>query len=87
VGKISPEWVTDLEQGKSSGRIATFSLWTSMFRANLLRAFWIHETGTGQQVAQLHDRYMMMMMMMIIIIIRRRDTNVDNYNVITLHES
>jgi hypothetical protein len=23
--------------------------------------FWIHETGTGQQVAQLHDRYMMMM--------------------------
>ena len=26
--------------------------------------FWIRETGTGQQVAQLHDRYMMMMMMM-----------------------
>ena len=25
--------------------------------------FWICETGTGQQVAQLHDRYMMMMMM------------------------
>jgi hypothetical protein len=23
--------------------------------------FWIRETGTGQQVAQLHDRYMMMM--------------------------
>ena len=30
--KISPEWVTDPEQGKSSGRIATFSLWTGMFR-------------------------------------------------------
>ena len=30
--KISPEWVTDPEQRKSSGRIATFSLWTSMFR-------------------------------------------------------
>jgi hypothetical protein len=29
-----------------------------------LRDFWIRETGTGQQVAQLHDRYMMMMMMM-----------------------
>jgi len=28
-----------------------------------LRGFWIRETGTGQQLAQLHDRYMMMMMM------------------------
>jgi len=27
--------------------------------------FWIRETGTGQQVAQRHERYMMMMMMMI----------------------
>jgi len=26
--------------------------------------FWISETGTVQQVAQLHDRYTMMMMMM-----------------------
>jgi len=30
--KISPKWITSLEQGKSSGRIATFSLWTDMFR-------------------------------------------------------
>ena len=30
--KISPEWVTGPEQGKSSGRIATFSLCTGMFR-------------------------------------------------------
>ena len=30
--KISPEWVTGPEQGKTSGRIATFSLWTCMFR-------------------------------------------------------
>ena len=30
--KISPEWITDPEQGKSSGRIATFSLWTGIFR-------------------------------------------------------
>ena len=30
--KVSPEWVTGPEQGKSSGRIATFSLWTGMFR-------------------------------------------------------
>ena len=28
VVKISPEWVTGPELGKSSGRIATFSLWT-----------------------------------------------------------
>jgi len=31
---------------------------------DLWRDFWIRETGTGQQVAQLHDRYMMMMTMM-----------------------
>jgi len=24
---------------------------------DLRRGFWIRETGTGQQVAQLHDRY------------------------------
>jgi hypothetical protein len=30
------------------------------------RDFWIRETGTGQQVALLHDRYMMMMVMVII---------------------
>ena len=29
--KISPEWVTDPEQGKFSGRIATLSLWTGMY--------------------------------------------------------
>ena len=32
MAEISPEWVTGSEQGKSSGRIATFSLWTGMFR-------------------------------------------------------
>ena len=32
VVKISPEWVTGPEQGKSSGRIGTFSLWTGKFR-------------------------------------------------------
>jgi hypothetical protein len=32
VVKISPEWVTGPEQSKSSGKIATFSLWTGMFR-------------------------------------------------------
>jgi len=32
--------------------------------ADLWKDFWTRETGTGQQVAQLHDRYMMMMMMM-----------------------
>ena len=33
---------------------------------DLWRDFWLRETGTGQQVAQLHDRYMMMMMIMMI---------------------
>jgi hypothetical protein len=28
--EMSPEWVMVPEQGKSSGRIATFSLWTGM---------------------------------------------------------
>ena len=30
VVKISTEWVTGPEQGKSNGRIVTFSLWTGM---------------------------------------------------------
>jgi len=34
---------------------------------DLCGGFWIRETGTGQQVAQLHDRYMMMIMMMMMI--------------------
>jgi len=51
--KISPEWVTGPEQGKASGRLATFSLKETKGK-----------TGTGQQVAHLHDRYVMMMMMM-----------------------
>jgi hypothetical protein len=36
--------------------------------ADLWRDLWIRETGTGQQVVQLHDRYMMMMMMKMIFI-------------------
>jgi len=52
VSKISPECVKGPEQGKSSSRIATFSLWTGMFR----------DGGTGQQVAQLQHGYIMMMM-------------------------
>ena len=27
-----PEWVTGPEQGKSGGRVVTFSLWTGLFR-------------------------------------------------------
>ena len=30
--KISPEWITGPEQGRSSGRVATFGLWTGLFR-------------------------------------------------------
>ena len=33
--KFSPEWVMGPEQGKSSGRVATFSLWTGMFRGGI----------------------------------------------------
>ena len=36
--------------------------------ADLWRDFWVRVTGTGQQVAQLHDRYMMMIIIIIIII-------------------
>ena len=32
---------------------------------DFLRDFWILETGTGQQVAQIRDSYMMMMLMMV----------------------
>jgi hypothetical protein len=31
-------------------------------RGRLWRDFWMRETGMGQQVARLQDRYMMMMM-------------------------
>jgi hypothetical protein len=31
VVKISPEWVTGPEQGKSNGRTVTCSLWTGVF--------------------------------------------------------
>jgi len=34
---------------------------------DLWRDFWIRETGTGQQVAQLHERYMMMMICAVIL--------------------
>ena len=34
---------------------------------DIWRDFWIRETGTGQQVAQIHDRYMMIIIMMIMI--------------------
>jgi hypothetical protein len=35
MGKIFPEWVTAPGQGKSSGRITTYSLWTGMFRVGI----------------------------------------------------
>ena len=37
--------------------------------ADLWRDFWIRETGTGQQVAQLNDRYMMKMVMVMMMMI------------------
>jgi type IV secretory pathway VirB6-like protein len=55
-------------EGKMSSRknLDTISQLAERIMADLRRDFWIRETGTGQQVAQLHDRYMMMIMMMII---------------------
>jgi hypothetical protein len=41
----------------------TLSLLSKMSIYNS-HSFHVHETGTGQQVAQLHDRYMMMMMIL-----------------------
>jgi hypothetical protein len=40
VVKISPEWVTGPEQVKSSGRTATFSHWTGMFRDDISHFIW-----------------------------------------------
>jgi hypothetical protein len=42
--------------------------------AGLSRDFWIRETGTGQQVAQLHDRYKMVMMMMMMMMMMMNST-------------
>jgi len=41
----------------------------------------MRETGTGQQVAQLHDRYMMMMMMMMMMMIFREFSHVFLQNI------
>ena len=35
---------------------------------DLWRDFWMRQTGTGQQVAQLHERYMMMIIVIMIMI-------------------
>jgi hypothetical protein len=37
--------------------------------AELSRDFWMRDTETGQQVAKLHDRYIMMKMMMIMMMV------------------
>ena len=50
-------------------RITTVANWmhykSRVKLVNLRRDFWICEIGTGRQVAQLHDRYMMMMKLVI----------------------
>ena len=43
--KISSEWVTGPEQGKSSGRITTFSLWTGMFRDGISSTWTDYKTN------------------------------------------
>jgi hypothetical protein len=49
VVKISPEWVMGPEQGKASGRIATFTLWTAMFKSNNNR-IWLNCICTGNKI-------------------------------------
>jgi len=49
VVKISLEWVTGPEQGKSSSRIATFNLWTGMRRT--ARYTWT-DYKTNAQIAK-----------------------------------
>jgi hypothetical protein len=49
--------------------------------ADFLRDFWMRETGTGQQVAQFHDRYIMMMMMMVKWLILNTNSSEPIYNI------
>jgi hypothetical protein len=57
--KIQPQWV--VTAGKQTNNKQQWKCIPRMavgIMADLWRGFWIRETGTGQQVAQLHDRYM-----------------------------
>jgi hypothetical protein len=37
--------------------------------ADLRREFWMHETGTGQQVAQLHNRYVVLVVVVVVVVV------------------
>jgi len=41
---------------------------------DLWRDFWISETGTGQQVAQLHDSYMIIIIIIVMIMMMIKTT-------------
>jgi hypothetical protein len=43
--QMSPEWVASPEQGKSSGRVATFSLSTACFGMAFLHSWWNSHTA------------------------------------------
>jgi len=51
---------------------------------DLWRYFWIRETGTGQQVAQLHERYMIIIIIIIIIYTSRHISTTLNVSKISL---
>jgi hypothetical protein len=54
VVKIFPEWVTGPEQGKSSGRNATFSPWAGMFRDGICSGYtWTYYKTNTQIVTEL----------------------------------
>ena len=52
-----------------------------------LKRLWIRETGTGQQVAQLHERYMMMMMMFLIYLGTEVYLSSSNNSLVISHQS
>jgi len=62
VVKISPECVTGPEQGKSSGRIATFSLWTGVFRDGIYllygRETWTVKASDARRITAAEMKYM-----------------------------
>ena len=53
--KISPEWVTGPEQGKSSGRIATFSLWTGVLYGS---ETWTIKASDARRITAAEMKYM-----------------------------
>jgi len=61
---ISGKIIKEMPGSVASGTHCTTPQLAEGIMADFRRDFWIRETGTGHQVAQLHIRYTMMMVMM-----------------------